>query len=451
MADDRHRVKLIINPSGASVLTRVYTESWCIENAMTDKRFFKLYDLSEEAAIALLDTPEADLAEGDSRYVAASHLVNFNTPASIAALIRAVERTDPSLDNRIVRRKALESLGRLQVQTALPTIAACLTDEDPYTVENAVWALAELGTTDPTHHQAILAVLGRPQQSYRVVLRAIGQLGIGEALPQVQPFCDHEDPLIASAAIATVLRLGGDRRLLPQLRSFLRHPHPFARRLAIQDCMDVADVDAVPEVVRCPVSLVFRMRGVRHLAMVAGWKIGQWQEPLEAVLRDRPETVAPVHTYAETPSLEFLIQELFQTDFGKCYLASQWLLQEYAAAAPAALRDSYQGEGQSDYGAHYHIVKLLGWLRCREATDILVEALTQTQPQFQKSRAAAAIALGELGNPAFIPDLVRALQVPIWDLQYGALLALAQLGAKGPWPIAGNDPFVQAKALTHGF
>ncbi|MGQ9867191.1 MAG: HEAT repeat domain-containing protein, partial [Pseudanabaenaceae cyanobacterium] len=157
---------------------------------MADKRFVKLYDLSEEAAIALLDTPEADLAEGDSRYVAASHLVNFNTPASIAALIRAVQCTDDSLDNRIVRRKALESLGRLQAQAALPAIAACLTDKDPYTVENAVWALAELGTTDPAHHQAIVAVLARPQQSYRVVLRAIGQLGLDTALTQVQPFCD---------------------------------------------------------------------------------------------------------------------------------------------------------------------------------------------------------------------------------------------------------------------
>jgi bilin biosynthesis protein len=415
---------------------------------MADKRFFKLYDLSEEAAIALLDTPEAELAEGDSRYVAASHLVNFNTPASVAALIRAVACTDPSLNNRIVRRKALESLGRLQAQAALPAIAACLTDEDPYTVENAVWALAELGTTDPKHHQAILEVLSRPQQSYRVVLRAIGQLGLRDALPLVQPFRDHEDPLIASAAIATAIRLGGDRQDLPRLRAFLRHPHPFARRLAIQDCMDVKDEAAIPDIVRCPVSLVFRLRGVRHLA--AGRSIAQWQGPLEAVLRDRPETVEPVHAYPQAPPLEFLIGELFQTDFGKCYLASRWLLQEYAAAAPAALRASYQEEGKSDYGAHYHIVKLLGWLRCPEAADILVEALHQTQPQFQKSRAAAAIALGELGDPAFIPHLTQALTVPIWDLQYGALLALEKLGAKGPWPIAGNDPFVQAKAQTLG-
>ncbi|MFQ3679426.1 MAG: HEAT repeat domain-containing protein [Pseudanabaenaceae cyanobacterium] len=415
---------------------------------MTDKRFFKLYDLSEEAAIALLDTPEADLAEGDSRYVAASHLVNFNTPASIAALIRAVENTDPSLDNRIVRRKALESLGRLQARAALPAIAPCLTDDDPYIVENAVWALAELGTTDPAHHRAIVEVLARPAQSYRVALRAIGQLGLQWAVSSVQAFCDHDDPLIASAAIATTIRLGGDRTLLPRLRQFLRHRHPFARRLAIQDCMDVADVEAVAEIVRCPVSLVFRLRGVRHLAAVAGWEMAQWQEPLEAVLRDRPETVEPVHTYDEPPTLEFLVGELFQTDFGKCYLASRCLLQAYAAEAPAALRACYQGEGHGDYGAHYHIVKLLGWLRCAEAADILREALHQTQPQFQKSRAAAAIALGELRNPGFIPDLVQALQVPIWDLQYGALLALEQLGAKGPWPIAGNDPFVQAKAQT---
>ena len=51
-----------------------------------DKRFFNLYNLTEEQAIALLDTPQEEIGEDDSRYVAASHLVNFPTENTILAL-----------------------------------------------------------------------------------------------------------------------------------------------------------------------------------------------------------------------------------------------------------------------------------------------------------------------------------------------------------------------------
>jgi bilin biosynthesis protein len=54
--------------------------------------------------------------------------------------------------------------------------------------------------------------------------------------------------------------------------------------------------------------------------------------------------------------------------------------------------------------------------------------LHNTQPQFQKSRAAAAIALGELGDPRAIPALQASLTAKPWDLKYAALLALAKLG-----------------------
>ena len=89
---------------------------------MTNKRFFNIFNLTEAEAIDLLDTPLEKLAEDESRYVAASHLINFNTEASINALIRAIDNKDPELDNRIVRRKSVETLGKLQAKQALPAI-----------------------------------------------------------------------------------------------------------------------------------------------------------------------------------------------------------------------------------------------------------------------------------------------------------------------------------------
>lgn len=59
-----------------------------------DKRFFNFFNLTEDQAIALLDTPQDQLSEDDSRYIAASHLINFPTERSINALMRAVQQTD---------------------------------------------------------------------------------------------------------------------------------------------------------------------------------------------------------------------------------------------------------------------------------------------------------------------------------------------------------------------
>jgi len=44
-----------------------------------DKRFFSFLNLTEDEPIALLDTPQAEIGEEDSRYIAASHLINFST------------------------------------------------------------------------------------------------------------------------------------------------------------------------------------------------------------------------------------------------------------------------------------------------------------------------------------------------------------------------------------
>jgi bilin biosynthesis protein len=139
-------------------------------------------------------------------------------------------------------------------------------------------------------------------------------------------------------------------------------------------------------------------------------------------------------------------------DFGRCYLAIQLILQHYTAEAPAALFATYEAEAHNDYGAHFHVVKLFGWLKHAPAYDLIVEALHNTQPQFQKSRAAATIALGELGDARAIPELKTSLQQRPWDLKYAALMALEKLGDNSDeMAIANPDWLVQAKAASQSW
>lgn len=415
-----------------------------------DKRFFNIFNLTEDQAIDLLKKP-LDLLENKSeRYVAASHLINFPTERSIQALIETIQDPNPEMYHRIARRKAVESLGRLKAESALPVIQSCLADDDPYTVENAVWAIGEIGTEDESILEDMAHLLTKPEQNYRIILQTLAKFDYKPAIDRIKPFIDSEDESISSAAIATNARLTDDYSQMDKVAEFLYHSSVNARRACIQDLIDTEYYAAIPQIARSPISLVFRLRGIRLLAAkgLPAQKItfAEIEPSLEQVIRDRPQDLEMVHEYDQKPTLEFLIRELYHTDFGRCYLASQTLLTEYPTQASSALMQTYAEEARSDYGAHYHVVKLIGWLNYQPGKEVLVEALNNTQPQFQKSRAAAAIALGNIGATDAIPLLQETVKTSIFDLKYASLLALEQLGHNSSWQIAANDKDLLIKA-----
>ena len=397
-----------------------------------DNRFSGLFNLTEAQAIEILDGPADDSDEASSRYIAASHLVNFDSEAAIASLMRAVNNADDDLDNRIVRRKAVESLGRLKVKAALPVLKGCLEDSDNYLVENAAWSIGEIGTDSAATLEKVAQQLARPNQSYRTLIHTLAKLDYKPAAERIEKFTTHEIAPIASAAYSAMYQLTGDENAILRVLTFLQSGNVNARRGSIQDLIDSGYFLAIPNIAQCPVSMVFRLRGIKALTKVGldsgGLKFTQVQRALERVLRDHPSDVAPVHSYAQVPDVTSVVQELYGIDFGRCYLGSSTLIEHYPDEAPAALIKSYEAEGYNDYGAHYHIMRLFGWLKVQDAYDLLVTALHNKAPQFQKSRVAAAIALGELGQSSAIAELKTALAVPIWDLQYAAILSLEKLG-----------------------
>ncbi|MDZ8135678.1 MAG: HEAT repeat domain-containing protein [Nostoc sp. DedQUE04] len=420
-----------------------------------DKRFFKMFGLTEEEAIAIIDTPLEQLEDASDKYIAVSHLINFPTEQSIAALVRAIENSNPDeLDHRIVRRKAVESLGRLQAQSALPVIRQCLKDDDIYTVENTVWTIGEIGTKDPEILEEVAQLLDKPGQIYRVIIHTLANADYQPSLERVRKFTLSEDEPTRSAAIATVCRFTGDYSQITEVMALLQSSSVNARRGCIQDLIDSRYYKAIPEIARCPVSLVFRLRALRML-LDAGVPSGEItfteiQPYLEQVLYDRPNDLDLVHEYDATPVLDFVINELYETDFGRCYLATKTLLDIYAQEAPAALLTTYGDKAYNDYGAHYHVMKLFGWLKYAPAYDLLVENLHNREPQFQKSRAACAIALGELGDSRAIPEIKICLNTPIWDLKYACLLALDRLGDSSGREICTGDRdwLIRAKATS---
>ena len=400
-----------------------------------DKRFANIFQLTEDEAIALLQKPLNELKEPSERYVAASSLCNFPSERSIQALIATIEDDNPDMYHRIARRKAIESLGKMKAEVALPLITRCLEESDTYTVENAVWAIKDIGTKDEATLVAIANLLEKENQSYRLIIQVLAQFAYQPALEKIKAFVDSEDETIASAAISTIAQLTGDYSEMEKVVTFLRHSSVNARRLSIQDLIDTSYYQAIPQIAKSPVSLVFRLRGIRLLAEkgIAEGKLtfAEVQPYLEKVINDHPQDLEMVHEYDQKPTMEFLIRELYQTDFGRCYLASQTLLSDdYVNEAPQALLATYEEEAFRDYGAHYHVIKLLGWLKHEPGKEIMIKNLNHPQPQFQKSRAASAIALANLGATEAIPLLQSTAKAKIFDLQYASILSLKSLGAE---------------------
>ena len=417
-----------------------------------DKRFANIFGLTEDQCITLLDTPPEQAEDESERYIAASQLANYPSDASIDALIRAVNITYDSLDNRITRRKSVETLGKLKAVRSLDAIRPCLSDDDRYTVESAVWAIGEIGTKDDEILEEIAQLLEKPDQTYRVIIHTLVKLDYAASVDRVRRFMDAEDEPTASAAIATVCRFARDFSQIDRVVAFLQSDSVNARRACLEDLINSQYYPAIPAIARCPISLMFRLRAVRTLAesgMAAGEVTLEDVLPVvEQILWDHPNDLELVHEYDQPPSLEFLVQELYQTDFGRTYLATQTFIEQQLDNAPAALFATYEAEAHNDYGAHYHVMKLMGWLKHEPAYGLLLEALDNTSPQFMKSRAAAALALGELGDSRALEPLQASAQSKIWMLQYASLMALEKLGdySQHKLLLEADDWAVRAKA-----
>ena len=412
--------------------------------------------LSQDDAIRLLSAPLAELESQSDPYMAAAHLINFPGRDTETALMALVADADQSQPRKLARRKAVEVLGRLGCQEAMAPIANCLSSDDPYLVENAAFALQQLNCQDAAVHQSLQHLLSDPAQNRRVLIQSLAALNVSEAEPLIASFQTSDQPGVRGAAISASIRLGGSREQVSVLGEQTLLPNQMDRQSAIQDAINAGATELLPQILRAPVSPVFRMRALRAL-----WPNGRPQndgldliEVLDAMIVDRPEALELVHTYDQAPSVDFLIQEFFGTDFSRSYLALQTLQDHSAEQLWPRLEQRWHAEAHNDYGAHYFFIRLFSMIGPwpDEALglmhSILSEAITTRRPQFMKSKPAAVLAMAGL-NLLKDPNTTMASWLdpqvtPFWQARYAAAMVAspAQLASAMDDP----EPFVAMRA-----
>ena len=210
--------------------------------------------IDETEALARLRQSE----DASQQYYAAWWLGRMRSqhPEAVPLLRHALSQRRPrdpgaGVEENAVARNAARALGKLApaATAAIPDLLDTLEDADDGLREAAARALGELRATAavaPLCRRLASGLAGsgmerldssRLQEPCEAMLEALGTIGVAreEVLAVVQPFLDHERPLIRSAAARTLLQLSGDPRWAEVLLELLEHPQLQVRRAALMD------------------------------------------------------------------------------------------------------------------------------------------------------------------------------------------------------------------------
>jgi phycocyanobilin lyase alpha subunit len=175
-------------------------------------------------------------------------------PEAVPLLRSALRQRQPrdpgaGVEHNAVARNAARALGKLGDPSVVPDLLAALDDADDGLREAAARALGELGAAAAVEPIAArlasgLEGAGAPQpnspklqEPCEALIEALGDIGVTSAavLAAIQPFTDHERPLIRSAAARALLQLTAEERWGEALLALLEHPQLQVRRAALMD------------------------------------------------------------------------------------------------------------------------------------------------------------------------------------------------------------------------
>ncbi len=398
--------------------------------------FDNLPPLSKAEALEILAKPFDLLELSSDYYKAVYHLTKFPCAETEQAFLALIKSNSDDEATRIARRKAVEGLALIGCVSAIHEIGKCLYTKDPYLVESAAWALQELKCTDLALHKHLVCLLDDPNQNRRVLIQSLASMKVFFAVPRIKAFLDDElvDPNVLGAAIAAIAKLVGETNYIHLLKNHLTLLNQNDRQCAVQDVIDSGSIHLLPNVLKAPVATSFRMRAINCL-----WPLGIEQinslnlhKLLESVLWDNPNELELVHFYKEKMQIELLINQLFGTDFSRCYLALK-TLQGLPKNEIWPCFSRYFVKARKDYGALYFFLILSRLYIDLEGKDRLeienftLSALNGNWPDFMKFRPAAILTLSMISPEKcmnYLEQWLNEKKTPFWACRYAALMVI---------------------------
>ena len=402
---------------------------------MKSNPFDNLPKINKRDAINILTKPISEDKIAADYYKAVFHLANFPCAESEIVLLNFIKYDCEKLEYKIAKRKAIEVLAIFDCKKAVPIIADFLNNDDDYLVETAIWSLGKLKCNDNEIINTICSILYKQFNNKRVVIQTLTNLGVRKEMNKIRSLLTDKESSngVKGASLAALIKLCGEEDKLTNLKDFLRLSNQNDRHCAVQDIINAGHLSVLPFLIKSPISPSLKLQAIDSLWFeeLVFWKDINLINTLDSVIIDDPKKIDTLEIKNFKKDLNFLIGQLFHTDFNRCYKSMQELDKFPSDEVFDCLNNNWD-RAKSDYGAIYFFINSYKFLLDKKLYDksILEKIdflLSDDWPNFMKFKSSAIQILGSLNDNKFYDKVNQFSDYrlnPYWKNRYAVLLVL---------------------------
>ncbi len=404
---------------------------------MQSNPFNNLPRINKIEAINILKKPISEVKLSADYYKAVFHLANFPCDESEKVLLDFIKYDYEKLEYKIAKRKAIEVLAIFDCKKAIPIIADFLQNDnnDDYLTETAIWSLGKLKCNDVDIIDKICLILYKKFNNKRLVIQTLTNLGVRKEIDKMRSLSLDKQSSngVKGASFAALIKLAGEEDKLSELKNFLRLPNQNDRHCAVQDIINAGHLSVLPVLIKAPISPSFKLQAIDSLWIneLVLWENINLLDCIESVIIDDPIKIDTLELDNFNNDLSFFIEQLFHTDFNRCYQSIKELLKFPSDKVLYYLNNNWD-RAKSDYGAIYFFIAIYKLLLDQQLYDKLILEkvdflLSDNWPNYMKFKSSAIQILGCLNENKFynnINDFSDERRTPYWKNRYTALLVL---------------------------
>ena len=402
---------------------------------MQSNPFHNLPKIKKRDAINILRKPISEVNHLVDYYKAVFHLANFPCEESEFVLLDFIKYDFETLEYKIAKRKAIEVLANFGCKKAIPTIAEFLENDDDYLVEIVIWSLGKLKCNDIDIINKICSKLYTQFSNKRVVIQTLTNLGVRKEIDMIRSLSRDKKSSnrVKGASFAALIKLAGEEDKLSDLKKFLRLSNQNDRHCAVQDIINAGNLSVLPDLIKAPLSPSFKLNAIDSLWIneVVLCKNINLFNCIDSVIIDDPSKIDTLEVNNFNNDLSSLIEQLFHTDFNRCYQSIKELLKFPSDKVLFYLNNNWD-RAKSDYGAIYFFITVYKLLLNQQLYDEFILdkvdfLLSDDWPNYMKFKSSAIQILGRLNEAKFyhnINEFAEEKHTPYWKNRYTALLVL---------------------------
>ncbi len=402
---------------------------------MQSNPFDNLPKINKKDAINILKKPIDEVILSADYYKAVFHLAKFPGEESEAVLLDFIQSDCEKLEFKIAKRKAIETLAIFDCKNAIPLIANLLKNDDSYLVESAIWSLGRLKCNDIDIINQICSILYKKFNNKRIVIQTLTSLGVCKEIDKIRLLLKDKQSSngVKSASLAALIKLAGEEDRLDDLKEFLRLSNQNDRHCVVQDIINAGQISIIPFLIKAPISPSFKIKAIDSLWIdeLLFSKNVNLLNSLDSVILDDPKHINTIEINNFRKDINFLIDQLFHTDFNRCYLALVHL-EKYPLDEVSYYLNLNWKRAESDYGALYFFINAYKILLENGYYDqsILHKVnflLSSNWPDYMKFKSSAIQVWGRLNDTSFYNNFHQFSDEKLtsfWKNRYAALLLL---------------------------